>query len=198
MHIWDQTNSPISPFSPSNATRSYHQTNEEPYGSPTDQPTNKERKGKDPVLPSDNGGSSSTMFRLPTSTTFKLPPLPKNAEGKIDKTKENEVFTMLAERAYHFFNRAHEPKESRLVDFPEFRGGNQDLIEWLESFERACIANRVSEERRLQLVGSYLKGTALSWFSRQTIHYWDDDVRPNHAFVQLFRIEFYNPFRIGQ
>ena len=83
---------------------------------------------------------------------------------------------MLAKGAYYFFNRAYEPKESRLVDFPEFRGGNQDPIEWLESFERACIANRVSGERRLQLVGSYLKGTALSWFSRQTIHYWNDAV----------------------
>ena len=43
-----------------------------------------------------------------------------------------------------------------------------------------------------------LKETALSWFSRQTIHYWDDAVWLSHAFVQLFRIEFYNPFRIGQ
>jgi hypothetical protein len=62
-------------------------------------------------------------------------------------------------------------KEVRIVDFPEFRGGNQDPIEWLEGFERACNANRVHEDRALQLVGSYLKRTALTWFNRQQFRY---------------------------
>src|SRR5437762_2812434 len=122
MHIWDQTTSPILPFSPStgSATRGYHQTNqEESYRNLTVQLANKERKGKDLVLPSGSGGGSSTIFLLPTSFTSKLPSLPKTADGMIDKSKENEVFTMLAEGAYQFFNCAYEPKESRLVDFPE-------------------------------------------------------------------------------
>ncbi|CAI2201309.1 13146_t:CDS:1, partial [Funneliformis geosporum] len=54
------------------------------------------------------------------------------------------------------------PKETRLVDFPTFKGGNQDPIEWLEGFERACAANRVAEERMLDILPSYLKGTALT------------------------------------
>ena len=69
------------------------------------------------------------------------------------------------EKAFHFFNWSEKPKKSRLVDFPEFKEGNQDPIEWLEAFERACIANRVPETRRMVLVASYLKGTALTWYN---------------------------------
>ena len=61
-----------------------------------------------------------------------------------------------------FFNREETPKESRLVDFPEFHGENQDPIEWLELFDRACSANRVNEARKLILAGSYLKGIVLT------------------------------------
>ncbi|PKC03715.1 hypothetical protein RhiirA5_423366, partial [Rhizophagus irregularis] len=50
-----------------------------------------------------------------------------------------------------------------------FKGGNQDPVEWIEAFSRACIANRVSEERAIVLVASYLKGTALTWYNRETI-----------------------------
>ncbi|PKK78433.1 hypothetical protein RhiirC2_770245, partial [Rhizophagus irregularis] len=42
-----------------------------------------------------------------------------------------------------------EPGESRLVDFPVFKGGNQDLVEWIEAFSRACVANRVSKEQAI-------------------------------------------------
>ncbi|EXX58712.1 hypothetical protein RirG_195360 [Rhizophagus irregularis DAOM 197198w] len=53
-----------------------------------------------------------------------------------------------------------EPRESILVDFPVFKGGNQDPLEWLEAFSRACIANKMSEERAIALVASYLRRTA--------------------------------------
>ena len=53
-------------------------------------------------------------------------------------------------------------KEFRLVDFSEFKGGNQDPIEWLESFDQACKANSIATERRMDIVASYLKGTALT------------------------------------
>jgi hypothetical protein len=72
----------------------------------------------------------------------------------------------LMERARQFFDNNRQAKEVRIVDFPELREGNQDLIEWLEGFERACNANQVHDDRALQLVKSYLKGTALTWFNR--------------------------------
>ena len=57
------------------------------------------------------------------------------------------------EEACKFFNRSTEPKELCLVDFPEFKEGNQDPVKWLEAFERACIANKVSEERKIVQIG---------------------------------------------
>ena len=63
-------------------------------------------------------------------------------------------------------------RESRLVDFPEFKEANQDPIEWLESFDRACKANSVSMNRRMDIVASYLKGTALTWFNRSGATQW--------------------------
>jgi hypothetical protein len=68
----------------------------------------------------------------------------------------------------------------------------------LEGFERACNANRVHEDRALQLVGSYLKGTALTWFNRQQFRHWDNQQYPDISFVNLFKTQFNNPFRISQ
>jgi hypothetical protein len=104
----------------------------------------------------------------------------------------------IADGAHAFFTRGAETKEVRLVDFPEFKGGNQDPVEWLESFERACIANKVSEDRRVALVASYLKGTALTWYNRTHIQSWNDLLNPQYSFVNQFMNYFCNPFRISQ
>ena len=74
----------------------------------------------------------------------------------------DEFFSQLMQEAYRFMGQNAELKELRLVDFPEFKGGNQDPIEWLEAFERACVANKVPEQRKIVLVASYLRGTALT------------------------------------
>jgi hypothetical protein len=47
----------------------------------------------------------------------------------------------LMEKAQQFLNNNGQAKEVRIVDFSEFKGGNQDSIEWLKGFERACNAN---------------------------------------------------------
>jgi hypothetical protein len=70
--------------------------------------------------------------------------IPMKENGKID---EEKLVPMLMEKMFEFFERGSQTKETRLVDFPEFKGGNQDPVEWLESFERACTANRVPEDR---------------------------------------------------
>ena len=100
--------------------------------------------------------------------------------------------------AGRFFNREESLKESRLVDFPEFRGGNQDPIEWLESFDRACSANRVNEARKLILAGSYLKGTALTWYNQHHFEYWNNPQYATVSFTHQFQNEFCNPFKISQ
>ena len=89
-------------------------------------------------------------------------------------------------------------KEAHLVDFPEFRGGNQDSIEWLEAFDRACSANRITEARKLTLVSSYLKGTALTWFNQSHFGYWNHPQYTTVSFVSKFREQFCNPFKISQ
>jgi hypothetical protein len=100
--------------------------------------------------------------------------------------------------ARYFARQQHDAKEYRLVDFPEFKGGNQDPIEWLEAFERACNANRIQDQRRVILVASYLRGTALTWYNRKTIAYWNDAHRPTASFVPLFKAEFCNAFKLSQ
>ena len=89
------------------------------------------------------------------------------------------------------------PKETRLVDFPTFKGGNQDPIEWLEGFQRACAANRVAENRMLDILPSYLKGTALTWFNQCGAHRWRSII-PTQSFVQLFQDHYCNIFRKQQ
>ena len=121
--------------------------------------------------------------------------IPRNEDGGIDAER---FAPMLMHEAYRYLTRQQESKEYRLVDFPEFRGGNQDPIEWLESFERACDTNRIANERRGVLVASYLKGTALTWFNRQAIFYWNDAANPALSFITLFKAEFCSPFKLSQ
>ena len=102
------------------------------------------------------------------------------------------------EKARNYFNRNAEPRETRLVDFPEFKGGNQDPIEWLESFDRACKANSIGTNRRMDIVGSYLKGTALTWFNRSGAREWDNSLNRGQSFTHLFRKQFCDPFKMSQ
>ena len=111
---------------------------------------------------------------------------------------QGQLFGQIINSVMNFFNKEPEAKEYRLVDFPEFKGGNQDPIEWLESFERACNANRIRDERRVVLVASYLKGTALTWYSRNPLAYWNNPTYPTLSFVSLFKMEFCSPFRQSQ
>ena len=71
--------------------------------------------------------------------------LPRNGQewAEADDAMQAQMMGQVLFDASHFFNQGFEPKEYRLVDFPEFRGGNQDPIEWLEAFEKACTTNRI-------------------------------------------------------
>jgi hypothetical protein len=95
-------------------------------------------------------------------------------------------------------NNGTNKKESRLVDFPTFSGGDQDPIHWIESFERACIANNIQKERILAIVASYLKGTALTWFNKSKITEWDDALIPNRSFKHTFMKQYCSTFKKAQ
>ena len=137
--------------------------------------------------------------QIPTQESPQQPAIqqPINMHN-MDNDEEGRIMGRLITEAMNYFKREPEPKEYRLVDFPEFKGGNQDPIEWLESFERACDANRIQEERRVILVASYLKGTALTWYNRNPLAYWNSQTYATLSFVPLFKMEFCSPFRLSQ
>ena len=81
------------------------------------------------------------------------------------------------------------------MDIPTFKGENQDPVEWIESFQRACQINRIGEIRMMEIVGSYLKETALTWFNSATIFYWNNANQQLVSFVPMFQQKFYSPFK---
>jgi len=56
-------------------------------------------------------------------------------------------------------------REGRVAELPHFYGGNQDPIAWLEEFTRACNANGIANNRKLEVVPAYLKGAASTWWN---------------------------------
>ena len=84
-------------------------------------------------------------------------------------------------------------REARFVDLPTFKGGDQDPSDWLERYNHACEANGISDKRRLTLVPSFMKGSALTWFNKikfeKDLRYWDNDSDRQHkhrSFVYHF------------
>ncbi|KAG9285359.1 hypothetical protein G9A89_010834 [Geosiphon pyriformis] len=51
---------------------------------------------------------------------------------------------------------------------PLFRNDVQDLIEWLDNFERTATANQYDNEYKFQIVGDYFQGSSATWFSQKT------------------------------
>ncbi|CAG8629027.1 9885_t:CDS:2, partial [Ambispora leptoticha] len=87
-------------------------------------------------------------------------------------------------------------RELNLVSYPDFSGGEQDPITWLEDVEKAFEANQVQDNRKIPVVIPHLKGTAATWWVaaktiRPPIDRWND---PHHA-GQSFRPHFIAQFR---
>ena len=53
-------------------------------------------------------------------------------------------------------------REAKFVDLPTFKGRDQDPCDWLERYNNVGDANGISDKRRLTLVPSFLKGSALT------------------------------------
>ena len=86
-------------------------------------------------------------------------------------------------------------KETRLVSFPTFSGGDQDPIEWIDAFDQACQTNGVKKKRKLEVAMSYLKGSALTWAKSSGVTSWEDPIRITRSFVHQFRKEYCGVYR---
>ncbi|GES72728.1 1-phosphatidylinositol 3-phosphate 5-kinase-like [Rhizophagus clarus] len=56
-------------------------------------------------------------------------------------------------------------REGRVAELPYFYGGNQDPIAWLKDFTRACNANGIANNQKLEVVPAYLKSAASTWWN---------------------------------
>jgi hypothetical protein len=86
-------------------------------------------------------------------------------------------------------------RELRVADLPYFYAGNQDPLAWIEEFEKACNANGISNDRKIQVVPAYLKGAAATWWTTNQalaqnhanrIGVWTDANNNNTNFVVNF------------
>jgi hypothetical protein len=87
------------------------------------------------------------------------------------------------------------PREITAVKIEPFHGrDDEDPIEWLDSFNRAAIANNSNTEvRKKQIVGGYLKDAAAIWFASisGTIgDHWNTGTNTNNNFEDLFDRQF--------
>jgi hypothetical protein len=72
---------------------------------------------------------------------------------------------------------ARETSFAKIVDFYD---DTQDSIGWLQDFESACQANNITDVRKQQIVGAYLKGAARTWLAnkRATTANWPTQWNP--------------------
>jgi hypothetical protein len=116
----------------------------------------------------------------------------ENEEEDEEAAKLNKVLTKFAEVLGRSLNNTGGGRETKVVNFPDFRAGEQDPLQWLESFEDACKANKIREERMFDIVPLYLKGTAYTWWrnNKQRIQAWDDEDDVHNSFVHRFKRQF--------
>ena len=76
------------------------------------------------------------------------------------------------------------------IPFPEYKGGMQDSMEWIESFEKTAQVNNYDSAARLQVVSAYLRDEPSYWFETQNqvnaFNTWDN-------FKQRFITQFRTP-----
>jgi hypothetical protein len=93
-------------------------------------------------------------------------------------------------------NVAAAQRELNLVSYPDFHGGDQDPITWIEELEKAFAANEVQNNRKINIVTPHLKVSAATWWTirrgqQPLIDRWND---PNNI-PQSFRPTFIAHFR---
>lgn len=145
-------------------------------------------------------GLTATFGRNEQPYTSALEGQPRPSQNQQDQrtedNQENEEVNLAAilQQLTHTLNNirpvVQPPRETKLVDLPTFRGGEQDPLTWLDEFNNACTANHISATRKLEIIPSYLKGIAHSWWItvHNTLQHWDN----NHATARSFTHQFNN------
>jgi len=108
---------------------------------------------------------ASFVLKLLNEITKRARNIRKKRISEVQNTKET----------YNKFTRYLDKCENDEADSSTFKGGNQDQIEWLEPFERACLAIRIGERRMIEIVPAYLKGTALTSYNSITAIGWNEN-----------------------
>ncbi|CAG8795218.1 1238_t:CDS:2, partial [Cetraspora pellucida] len=93
--------------------------------------------------------------------------------------------------------------ELNLVMYPDFAGGDQDPMTWLDEVEKAFAANLVDDNRKIAIMVPYLKGSAATWWAtmqRQLnpVNVWDNAVNPAQSFRPTFITHFRTPTLEGK
>ena len=96
-------------------------------------------------------------------------------------------------------------RETRYAKIADFYGDIQDPIGWLQDFENACQANAITDNRKIQIVGAYLKGAAATWLAnKRIIANWPTQWNPvdntansqNASFTYQFKLQFRTQDRV--
>ncbi|CAG8767090.1 13522_t:CDS:1, partial [Acaulospora morrowiae] len=87
------------------------------------------------------------------------------------------------------------PSELHLVSYPDFYGGEQDPITWMEEVEQAFEANRVPDARKIPIIVPHLKGSAATWWINRrvqnpAVNRWDDPMAQPLSFKSNFLRQF--------
>jgi hypothetical protein len=87
-------------------------------------------------------------------------------------------------------------REMNLVAYPDFFGGDQDPITWIEEIEKAFDANMIPNNRKIAVITPRLRGSAATWWTIRRnqnpgIDRWNDILNQ----VQSFRPVFIHQFR---
>ena len=53
-------------------------------------------------------------------------------------------------------------------------------------------------DRRMDVVASYLKGVALTWFNTSGARVWENSLHEAQSFKHLFEKQFCDPFKMSQ
>jgi len=89
-------------------------------------------------------------------------------------------------------------RELNLVPYPEFSGGDQDPISWLEDVEKAFEANRINDARKIPVIVPKLRGSASTWWETikaqvPIIDRWSDNANAAQSFKANFTTKFRTP-----
>ena len=97
-------------------------------------------------------------------------------------------------------------REAKYAKITDFYGDTQDPVGWLQDFENACQANAITDNRKMQIVGAYLKGAAATWLSnKRLLANWPTQWNPanaalaadqNASFTYQFKLQFRTQDRV--